>query len=63
MKEEGLAKALMMLFALAFSWPFLAAVDRSAWDILGIPPIMVYVFGGWALLVVALAAVSRKLKD
>ncbi len=63
MKEKGLAKALMTLFALAFFWPFLATVDRSAWEILGVPPVMLYVFGGWALLVAALGVVSRRMKD
>jgi hypothetical protein len=61
MNGEGLAKALWFIFLCFFSWPFIGAADRAA-SFLGIPSIIVYLFLGWAALVVLLAVVSRKLE-
>ncbi|MBI5575828.1 MAG: hypothetical protein HY896_05640 [Deltaproteobacteria bacterium] len=62
MGGEGFAKALCFIFLCVFCWPFIGAADR-AMSILGIPSIFIYLFLGWAVLVVFLAVASRKLED
>ena len=62
MRGEGPAKALWFIFVCWFCRPFLGAADRAV-SVLGLPSLLVYLFLGWAALVVALAVVSRKLED
>lgn len=62
MRGEGPAKALWFIFACWFCRPFLGAADEAV-SVLGIPSLLVYLFLGWAALVVALAVISRKLED
>lgn len=62
MRVDGAARLLALLFFLGLTWPVLGLADE-AFTFLGIPSLLAYVFGGWALLVVALAAVSRKAGD
>lgn len=62
MGGEGLAKALCLLFFFFLCWPFLGVADRPS-VVLGIPSLLLYIFAGWAVLVAALLAVSRKMGD
>lgn len=62
MRGEGTAKGLWILFLCVFGWPFLLVADRAA-TVLGIPSLLLYLFAGWTVLVVALALVSRKLEE
>ena len=62
MRGEGPAKALWFIFVCWFCRPFLGAADRAV-SVLGLPSLLVYLFLGWAALIVALAVVSRKLED
>ena len=61
MRGEGPAKALWFIFVCWFCRPFLGAADRAV-SVLGLPSLLVYLFLGWAALVVALAVISRKLE-
>jgi hypothetical protein len=60
-RGESLAKAFWFLFLCWFCRPFLGAADRAV-SVLGIPSLLVYLFLGWAALVVVLAVISRKLE-
>lgn len=62
MRIEGLSKALWVFFLCVFSWPLIGAADRAS-AILGIPSVFLYLFAGWALLIVILACVSRRVED
>lgn len=62
MRVNGAAKLLALLFFLGLTWPVLRLADE-AFALFGVPALFAYIFGGWAFLVLALAAVSRKLKD
>lgn len=62
LRGEGPAKTLWLVFLCLFCWPFLGAADRAV-SVLGIPSLLVYLFLGWAVLVAALAVISRKLED
>ena len=62
MNGEGTAKALWVLFFVVLCWPFVGAAD-AAGSIFGIPALIVYTFSAWAVLVAALAAVSRGMED
>ena len=62
MRGEGKAKALWFFFLCIFCWPFILAADQAV-SILGIPSLLFYIFLGWAVLVAALALVSRILED
>lgn len=62
MRGEGPAKALWFVFICWFCRPFIGTADAAV-SVLGIPALLVYIFAGWAVLVAALAAVSRKLED
>lgn len=59
---QGLARALCLLFFFFLCWPFIGFADRAE-VVLGIPSLLLYTFAGWAVLVAALAAVSRKPGD
>jgi len=56
---ESSAKACILLFLAVFSWPFLGILDLPA-TLLGVPSFLAGVFLFWAVLVYALAAVSRR---
>jgi hypothetical protein len=58
LREEGLSKALWVLFACLFCWPFIGVADGEA-SVLGIPTLLFHVFLGWGVLVAILAAVGR----
>lgn len=58
MRNEGSVKALWIAFALAFGWPFVGLADGEGL-LLGVPPVIAYLFAGWAVLVAALAFASR----
>lgn len=62
MRGEGTAKALWFFFLCVFCWPFVGAVDRAV-SVLGIPSLLFCLFLGWAVLVAALALISRKMED
>lgn len=62
MGGEGLAKALCLLFFFFLCWPFLGVADTPS-VVLGIPSLLLYTFAGWAVLVAALVAVSRKMGE
>lgn len=62
MRADGTARALCLFFFLALTWPFLGLADVAE-SVFGFPSLLLYIFGGWALLVAALAAVSRKVRD
>lgn len=59
MGGESAAKACILLFLAVFSWPFLGVLDLPA-TLLGVPAFLAGVFLFWAVLVLALAAVSRR---
>ncbi len=60
MRADRTAKVLCLLFFLAFSWPFLGLADRGD-AVFGVPPLLLYVFAGWGILVAALAAAARRM--
>ena len=62
MRAERVARVLALLFFLALTWPILGLADDFL-AAFGVPALLAYVFGAWALLVLALAAVSRYLGD
>ncbi|MCL5965845.1 MAG: hypothetical protein M1550_01260 [Deltaproteobacteria bacterium] len=62
MRDDGPVKALWIGFALAFCWPFIGLADGGGL-FLGVPPVIAYIFAGWAVLVAALFLVSRKTGD
>ena len=59
MGGEAVVKAWLLLFLAVFSWPFLGVLDLPA-TLLGVPSFLAGVFLLWAVLVYALAAVSRR---
>jgi hypothetical protein len=61
-RGEGTAKALWLVFMCWFCRPFLGTADAPV-SVLGIPSLLAYIFLGWAVLVAALAALSRNLED
>lgn len=62
MRGEGLSRALWILFLFLLGWPFLGVADHPV-SLFGIPSVLLYLFVCWALLVAALWAVSRRMKE
>jgi apolipoprotein N-acyltransferase len=59
MKAAELLVACFLLFGACLVWPLLAIANRATL-ILGVPPLVLYLFGLWTAIVVVLAALARR---
>ena len=58
MKVAELVVACFLLFGACLVWPLLSIADRPML-ILGVPALVVYLFGVWAAMVAVLIALAR----
>jgi len=61
MKAVDLVVACFVLFAMCLVWPLLAIANRPVL-VLGMPALVLYLFGVWATLVVALIRLARRVR-
>ncbi len=62
MKASELAIACFLLFGACLVWPLLAIANRPLL-VLGVPPLVVYLFGVWAAIVVVLIVLARRTRS
>ncbi len=62
MKAVELVLACFVLFAACLVWPLLAIANRPVL-VLGVPAMVLYLFGIWTAMVVVLSALARRLRS
>ena len=61
MKAAELVVACFLLFGACLVWPLLGIANRPVL-VLGIPALVLYLFGLWAAIVVVLATLARRVR-
>ena len=59
MKAAELVVACFLLFGVCLVWPLLAIANRPTL-VLGVPPLVLYLFGLWAAMVLVGALLARR---
>ncbi|HZP38787.1 MAG TPA: hypothetical protein VFE48_20060 [Methylomirabilota bacterium] len=62
MKAVELVLACFVLFAACLVWPLLAIANRPVL-VLGVPAMVLHLFGIWTAMVVVLSALARRLRS
>ena len=61
MKAAELVVACFLLFGACLVWPLLAIANRPVL-VLGVPALVLYLFGLWAAIVVVLVTLARRVR-
>jgi hypothetical protein len=61
MKAAELLVACFLLFGACLVWPLLAIANRPTL-VLGVPALVLYLFGAWAAIVLVLIALARRVR-